>query len=261
MTRVLSILIFFLCGIVSEISAQINILKQKALTGDVESQYNVGVCYLKGKGTNKNPSEAVVWFQKSAKQGDVSAIVGLATCYLEGRGVKKDTQQALKLLHEAENTDDTANLYLGLCYLEGIDGTPNYDKTISYFLKSKNRYALVYLGKAYLENSDYSEAIRCFRVGAKDYGLPIADGYIGMCYYYRYGTEKNFDIAFKLLENSVNNGINDSTIFHLLSNCYRNGYGVTANIRQADLFLNKAMSEDNKLAEKITSILQKTFIK
>lgn len=69
MTRVLSILIFFLCGIVSEISAQINILKQKALTGDVESQYNVGVCYLKGKGTNKNPSEAVVWFQNQQSKG------------------------------------------------------------------------------------------------------------------------------------------------------------------------------------------------
>ena len=226
-----------------------------------KGQFNIGNCFYNGWGVKADYKKAFEWFQKSAKQGNVSAMIGLATCYLEGRGVKKDTQQALKLLHEAENTDDTANHYLGLCYLEGIDGTPNYDKAISYFLKSKNRYALVYLGKAYLENSNYSEAIRCFRMGAKDYGLSIANGYIGMCYYYGYGTEKNFDIAFKLLENSVNNGTNDSTIFHLLSNCYRNGYGVTANIHQADLFLNKAMSEDNKLAEKITSILQETFIK
>ena len=37
--------------------------------GDSEAQYNIGIMYLKGRGTSQNPQKAMEWYQKAAEQG------------------------------------------------------------------------------------------------------------------------------------------------------------------------------------------------
>ena len=37
--------------------------------GDADAQYNLGVCYEKGRGVTQSYDEAVKWFRKAAEQG------------------------------------------------------------------------------------------------------------------------------------------------------------------------------------------------
>lgn len=45
----------------------------EAKEGNAESQYRLGLCYLKGDGVKRNPSQAKLWFSKAAKQGHRTA--------------------------------------------------------------------------------------------------------------------------------------------------------------------------------------------
>lgn len=44
-----------------------------ARQGDAEAQYNLGVCYRKGYGVEKDLTEAVKWLRKAADQGFAEA--------------------------------------------------------------------------------------------------------------------------------------------------------------------------------------------
>lgn len=45
----------------------------EAKEGNAESQYQLGLCFLKGDGVKRSPSQAKVWFSKAAKQGHRTA--------------------------------------------------------------------------------------------------------------------------------------------------------------------------------------------
>ena len=74
-----------------------------ARQGDAEAQYNLGVCYRKGYGVEKNLTEAVKWLRKAADQGLADAQCMLGLCYELGGGVKKDLSEAVKWYHKAAN--------------------------------------------------------------------------------------------------------------------------------------------------------------
>jgi TPR repeat protein len=46
-------------------------LRQKAELGDANSQFNLGRCYIRGKGVEQDSKQAVYWFLKSAEQADL----------------------------------------------------------------------------------------------------------------------------------------------------------------------------------------------
>ena len=41
----------------------------EAKEGNAESQYRLGLCFLKGDGVKRSPSQAKFWFSKAARQG------------------------------------------------------------------------------------------------------------------------------------------------------------------------------------------------
>lgn len=45
----------------------------EAKEGNAESQYRLGLCFLKGDGVKRNPSQAKFWFSKAARQGHRTA--------------------------------------------------------------------------------------------------------------------------------------------------------------------------------------------
>ena len=68
-------------------------LKNKALAGDADAQFNLGQMYRKGEGgVSQDYKEAVKWFKKAAEHGYVGGGIQtvLATMYYEGKGVPKD---------------------------------------------------------------------------------------------------------------------------------------------------------------------------
>ncbi len=69
--------------------------------GDVLGQYNLGLCYYFGTGTDVNYEKAVKWFGKSAEQGYVDAQYNLGVCYSKGQGVPSSCVEAYKWYKKA----------------------------------------------------------------------------------------------------------------------------------------------------------------
>jgi TPR repeat protein len=61
----------------------------------------LGDAYAKGKGINKDWSEAANWYIKAACQGEAKAQFALGVIYEKGKGVKKILDEALKWYSEA----------------------------------------------------------------------------------------------------------------------------------------------------------------
>ncbi len=80
-------------------------LKNKALAGDTDAQFNLGQMYRKGEGgAPQNYKEAVKWFKKAAEYGYVGGGIQivLATMYHEGKGgIPKDNVKSYMWLNLA----------------------------------------------------------------------------------------------------------------------------------------------------------------
>ncbi len=62
--------------------------------GDAGAQINLGLCYDRGLGVDKDPKAAAAWYRKAAEQGDAKAQVNLGVRYDQGQGVDKDPKAA-----------------------------------------------------------------------------------------------------------------------------------------------------------------------
>ena len=90
---------------------------EKAGKGDAAAQFNLGLCYAKGEGVEKDDSRAVTWYRKSAEQGYAEAQLNLARCYYGGEGVAKDETEAYAYFSLAAPTLEQARKNCAL--LEG----------------------------------------------------------------------------------------------------------------------------------------------
>src|SRR6476620_10398429 len=76
-------------------------LKQRAESGDVKAQVQIGLAYASGDGIEADGTQAVKWFRKAADQGDPAGEYYLGELYATGRGVPVDDAEALKWLRKA----------------------------------------------------------------------------------------------------------------------------------------------------------------
>ena len=72
----------------------IPILIEAAELGNAESQYNLGVCYQFGYGTDQNDSIATSWYLKSAVQGWTDGEYKMSYAYIKGTGIEKNEKKA-----------------------------------------------------------------------------------------------------------------------------------------------------------------------
>lgn len=56
--------------------------RRAAEQGYADAQYNLGVCYKNGTGTQKDEAEAVKWYRLAAEQGHADAQYNLGWCYM-----------------------------------------------------------------------------------------------------------------------------------------------------------------------------------
>jgi hypothetical protein len=82
--------------------------KKAAAQGELAAQFSLGICYLIGRGVDKNPAEAVKWWHKAADQGEVAAQRQLGVHYEFGEGVAKDEVEAYAYYNLAATTDEDA---------------------------------------------------------------------------------------------------------------------------------------------------------
>lgn len=151
----------------SVIISKINREIKQAESGNVDSQYTVGVRYLNGEGVNSNPGTAVKWIRKAAEQDHAGAQFKLGTMYRDGVGVQKSEGEAIKWLRlasswgvsEAQRDLDAllrkqllasekdfsanpelskpdAQYALGLMYIDGKDVNKDVSTAVQWFLKA-----------------------------------------------------------------------------------------------------------------------------
>lgn len=85
--------------------------------GDAEAQYNLGVMYDEGAGTEQDLARAAEWYRKAADQGFVDAQINLGMMYYHGQGFTRDHAEAAKWFKRAASQGDRE----AAVYLERIE--------------------------------------------------------------------------------------------------------------------------------------------
>ena len=105
----------FLSGILDGISQSLRHERfekslEGAIGGDPIEQCEVGESYELGCGVEKNETEAVKWYSKSAEQMNARAMYKLGCFYKDGKSVPQDYQKAYEYFHR-----NLGELYENLC--------------------------------------------------------------------------------------------------------------------------------------------------
>ena len=129
---------------------QFNKKLEQANAGKIQAMYDVGNLYMRGRGVNRNMTEAAKWFKKAADSGNASAQARLGILYFEGRGVKQNYSQALKLLNAAAKQNIPSAYYqLANMYELGTGVRQDLHKSIAWYKKAEQ--SGYYLAKAKIE--------------------------------------------------------------------------------------------------------------
>lgn len=95
-------------------------LLNEAKAGNLNSQIDLGTCYLEGLGVAKNPTEAFNWTKKAALQGDTESQYNVGYFYYSGEGVAKNYTEAVNWFRKAADKGFAdAQFNLGVCYTDG----------------------------------------------------------------------------------------------------------------------------------------------
>jgi hypothetical protein len=121
------------------------------------SLQNIGIAYYRGYFVEKNPIEAMVWFEKAAAKNMKYSISMLAHIYMEGwHGIPVQTKKGIQLLERNVQLyphHNHVHSQLGKLYLFGRDDLPkNPAKAFGYFMiraKEKNVEAMRYIAYMY----------------------------------------------------------------------------------------------------------------
>ena len=114
---------------------------KSAYQGYAPGENMVGCQYHAGNGVDRNYAEAFKWWAKAAAQHDYCGMSNLAMCYYYGLGVQVDFRNALELYlkvpEETLNIDNLKNI--AAIYEEGKTGTPDFPKALKWFRKAAAR--------------------------------------------------------------------------------------------------------------------------
>lgn len=162
---------------------------------------------------NNNMKVALKWYEKAANLNSLEALKFLARYYLKNRHA-----QAIDYLKRAADLGD----------IEAISELGKY-----YYYKDEDSKAIYYfkqiLKKANKNTIYYDEA----------------SYYLGTCYFYGYGTEKDYEAVYKLLLPLTVGNNKNSKAQVILAECYFKGLGVNKNINRAiELYSDAAQDED-----------------
>lgn len=174
-------------------------LIQAARSGDVDSQYKMGLSEFYGVFKRTTHKQARLWLTKAAEQGHVAAQYLLGYGYLMHLDLPHaDYEQAKYWLEKAAAKDNADALYiLGTMYLEGLGVNKDLDKAREYFSQAAKRehvFALMDLGKIYYNGLgtevDYTKAKNLFLKASK-LNHTEADFYLCKIYAYGQGIKPN----------------------------------------------------------------------
>jgi TPR repeat protein len=111
-------------------------LLKKAEAGDTQTQYEVAMMLLKGRGVDKDEAQAAKWLSKAAEQGDEKAITRLGIVNYKGEIGRPDYAKAFDLFSKVKSESVLAQYYLGEMYAEGKGVKRDYQEAIAWYQKA-----------------------------------------------------------------------------------------------------------------------------
>ena len=120
-------------------------------------QYQIGMIYFKGLGTEIDNQKAAEYFEKSAELENQYAKRLLALEYISGKNFEQNIDKGISLLTECADSGDAFSCYkLGNLYLRGEIVNQDLDKAEKYLLSAEdNEFTQYALGKLYLQKEKY----------------------------------------------------------------------------------------------------------
>lgn len=150
--------------------------------GDGAAMANLGVCYERGIGVEKDIGTAVDFHRRGVGAMNGRAQNNLGQCYQYGIGVEKDIETAIDLYRQGvEAKDGAAMANLGTCYEQGVGVEKDLETAVDLYrqgVEAKDGMSMANLGVCYQQGigvgQELETAIELFHMGAKA-GSKIAD--------------------------------------------------------------------------------------
>lgn len=113
--------------------------QQLAITGEADSEYEIGNLYLKGLGVAKNCTEAVKWTRRAADQSQSMAEVSLGDMLSSGECLRKDYSEAMQWYRRAVSRNELDGAAgLGDAYYYGRGVPVDYSEAARWYARAAN---------------------------------------------------------------------------------------------------------------------------
>ena len=247
--------------------------QKKAIAGNAEAQFVIGMMYERGEGIPKvknefgdtitsSPKDAVDWYQKAAMQGHAAAQYNLGWMYYKGEGVPKDAAKAVHWYQQAAAQGlAAAQSILGLMYDIGEGVPKDAAKAVEWFQKAAaqgDAEAQHNLGVTYYKGKgvpkDATKAVEWFQKAAAQ-GHAQAQHNLGVMYYKGEGVPKDAAKAVEWYQQAAAQG--HAQAQNKLGWMYGLGMGISKNNVRAYAWANLAAAQGDKDAKKIRDWLEK----
>ena len=247
--------------------------QKKAIAGNAEAQFVIGMMYYRGEGIPKvknefgdtitsSPKEAAEWNQKAAAQGHAEAQYTLGIVYTNGIGVPKNEAKAVEWYRKAAAQGHAEAQYaLGMVYTNGIGVPKNEAKAVEWYRKAAdqgNEWAQYTMGVRYGNGKgvpkDAAKAVDWYRKAATQ-GHAQAQNNLGWMYYNGEGVPKDAAKAVEWYQKAAAQG--EAFAQYSLCRMYGQGIGVSKDMVRAYAWANLAAAQGHKDAKKIRDWLEK----
>lgn len=233
----------------------VDLLQSAADNDIIDAVQTLGIMYFEGIGVAKDVSKGLKMLEQAANGGDITAQCQLGEFYLQGREVPQDLELGTYWLEKAADggDGDAANM-LGLFYTKS-----DAPKSVEYFQRGYELGDIIStynLGRAYAYGKgveqDNDKAFELMKLVA-DEDFFGGQAFLASMYARGIGRRVDFAQAVKWAQKTINNKDAQNydnyksylyDCYYILDYCYRNGQGVTRNVKKANQY--KAQADKYK---------------
>ena len=197
---------------------------------------------------DKDKSQSLYWKKKAAEQGRPTPLISVAQFY-QWNEDSVNTKKAFQLYKKGFEQNVISPGDLALCYLYGLGVEQNVDEAYRLFQLAPKNHAIYYSiekGLCCLAKQEYQQAFECF----EGYDLDGRNYYLGLCYEYGFGVNKDWAKAFEYYQKMANekytlHKLEQRLAYEKLSIFYRDGKGVKQNKELSGYYTEKAFPKNS----------------